>query len=54
MVTGWLREGNTWYYLKEDRSSQGFSTYGSMAANEDVLVNGIVYFFDSSGKWIEK
>ena len=40
MQTGWLRIGNTWYYLKSN---------GAMASNEWVE-NG-KYYVDSNGHW---
>ena len=40
--TGWFKDGNTFYYLKED---------GSMAADE--WVENDRYYVDAHGRWIE-
>ena len=40
MATGWLKEGASWYYLDET---------GVMVTG-DRVIDGVVYFFDSSGR----
>ncbi|MBQ3664691.1 MAG: hypothetical protein II919_01120, partial [Lachnospiraceae bacterium] len=41
MQTGWYKEGDTYYYLKED---------GSMAVDEWIQDK---YYLDENGKWVE-
>lgn len=49
MVTGWLKDGNTWYYLGKSTDN---ITEGAMFASrwlEDPKGSGTWYYFDASG-----
>ena len=62
MQTGWLKLGNTWYYLNGSGAMQtgwlklGNTWYylnGSGAmVNKDTRINGIVNRFEKSGAWL--
>jgi hypothetical protein len=45
MRTGWLRDGDSWYWLKPN---------GVMACDETVGINGKLESFDSNGAWIPR
>ena len=60
MMTGWLQQGNTWYYLKAsgamatnwnwvENKCYYFAESGKMAAN--TIIDG--YKVNASGAWVK-
>ena len=62
MVTGWLKKGNNYYYLKENGTKASnywvgttgvggyyINKYGIMVANSTYSVGDYIYSFNSSG-----
>ena len=61
MATGWVQDGGAWYYLNESGAMQtGWIEYeddwyycysnGVMAQNVTIVISGVSYTFDASGK----
>lgn len=64
MATGWNKIGGEWYYFKDkgamavgwledNRSHYYLETSGQMVHDTSLNLGGVVYRFDSAGRWVK-